>query len=180
MNLTLKKTEKSEYKLVKRLYMIAFPPEERPPFFMLTRGVNRGHGDMLIARDGDEFVGFCYLISNEKAAYLFFFAIKESRRGMGYGSAILAELRQMYDGRRIFLARESLDETAENYSERVRRHGFYLRNGFSDLDVKIKEATVTYDVMSIGGDVSAEEYDELITSWCGKFLRKFIKMEIIQ
>ncbi len=180
MNLTLKKAVKAEYKLIKTLFISAFPPEERPPFFMLRRGADKGHGDMLIARDGDEFIGFCYLISNAVAGYLFFFAIKEDKRGMGYGSAVLAELHKMYGGKRIFLARETLDETAENYGERVRRHEFYLRNGFSDLSVKIKEATVTYDVMSMGGDVAPKEYDELITLWCGKFLRKFVKMEMTE
>ncbi len=179
MSLILKKAEKAEYKLVKALFVSAFPSEERPPFFMLRRGADKGHGDMLLAWDEDEFVGFTYLISNERTGYLFFFAINEDKRGMGYGSAVLAELRKMYEGKQIFLARESLDEAAENYAERVRRHKFYLRNGFSDLRVKIKEATVTYDVMSIGGDVAPEEYDKLMTAWCGKFIRRFVKMEMI-
>lgn len=180
MSVTLKKAEKAEYKLIKPLFISAFPPEERPPFFMLKRGAAKGHGDMLIARDGDEFIGFCYLIANDRAGYLFFFAIEENKRGMGYGSAVLSQLRKMYNGKCIFLARETLDETAENYAERKRRHEFYLRNGFSDLSVKIREATVTYDVMSIGGDVTADEYDELITAWCGRFIRKLVKMEIIE
>lgn len=179
MSLILKKAEKSEYKFVKALFVSAFPPEERPPFFMLRRGADKGHGDMLTAWDEGEFIGFAYLISNAVVGYLFFFAIEENKRGMGYGSTILSEIRKMYEGKRIFLARESLDETAENYAERVRRHEFYLRNGFSDLSVKIKEATVTYDVMSIGGDVAAKEYDELISAWCGKLIRKFVHMEMI-
>lgn len=180
MSLVLKKAEKAEYRKIKALFLGAFPPEERPPFFMLKRGVDKGNGDMLTAWDGNEFVGFVYLITNTVVAYLFYFTIEEDKRGMGYGSAILAEIRKIYEGKRIFLARESLDEAAENYAERVRRHKFYLRNGFSDLSVKIREASVTYDVMSIGGDITAREYDGLMTAWCGKLIRKFVCLEIIE
>lgn len=180
MNITLEKSQKSDYKQIKKLFVKAFPPEERPPFFMLKRGIKKGAGIMLTARDGDEFVGFVYLLCHGDTAYLFFFAIQADRRGSGYGSAVLGRLKEMYKGKRVFLARETLDECAENYSERVRRHGFYLRNGFEDMPVKIKEASVVYDVMGIGGGVTAEEYDKLITRWCGRLVRKFVDMRIIE
>ncbi len=180
MSITLKTAEKTDYKQIKKLYVNAFPPEERPPFFMLKRGEKRGFGDMLTAWDGDEFIGFVYLVVGDDTAYLFFLAIDENKRGRGYGSDILGAVAKIYKEKKIFLAREQLDEAAENYEERVRRHSFYLKNGFVDLPIKIKEASVTYDVMGIGGNVTSEEYDKLITHWCGKFMRKFVDMRIIE
>lgn len=113
-------------------------------------------------------------------AYLFFFAIEPDKRGKGYGSKVLGKLKERYEGKRLFLAREQLDERSNNYGERVKRHEFYLHNGFEDLPCRIKEAWVIYDVMGTGGKVSAEEYDALISSWTGKWIRKIVDMRIIE
>ena len=80
---------------------------------------------------------------------------------------------------RIFLAREQLDKSAENYAQRVSRRNFYLRCGFEDLPCCIKEGSVVYDVMGIGGIVTAEEYHKLIKPWAG-FLLKIVDMRIIE
>lgn len=180
MNITLTNATEKEYKEIKPLFLSAFPPEERPPFFIVKNRAKKGAAEMLVVRDGEKFVGFVYLVSNDKLAYLFFLAISEDCRQSGYGSAVLKKLSEMCRGKRLFLAREELDERADNYEERVKRHAFYLKNGFADLGSKLKEASVVYDVMGIGGDVLPEEYDELISRWCGKLARKFIDMRIIK
>ena len=143
MTLTLKKITKDDRKTVKKLYLTAFPKCERPPFFMLNSGVKKGAGDFLVAKDGEVFIGFAYTVIYKDMAYLFYFAIDKEQRGKGYGSAVLGRLKEIYSGKRFFLAREMLDENAENYGERVKRREFYLKNGFADLSVKIKEASVT-------------------------------------
>lgn len=176
MNLTLANATASEIKMIKELYYSAFPKEERSPFGLMKRRAKQGRGRMLAAKDGGEFVGFTYIIENADCAYLFYLAIVPQTRGAGYGSAILAQLREMYKGKRLFLARESLDPASDNYEQRVRRHEFYLRNGFSDLSCKIREGKVTFDVMSIGGNITPNDYEELITRWIGKFRKKFVTM----
>jgi len=180
MKVMFKKANKKDYKRIKKLFISAFPPEERPPFFILKSKAEKGKGDMLSIYDGEVFIGFVYIVCRLDTAYLFFFAIEADKRGCGYGSAVLVELLKEYEGKRLFLAREQLDENSDNYDERVRRHKFYLKNGFCDLPVKIKEGNVIYDVMGVGGSVTAEEYDLLITQWCGKFMRKFVDMRIIE
>lgn len=178
MSIVLKKT--NDYGKIKELYLTAFPRDERAPFSLIRRRARQGRADMLCAYDGEEFVGFAYMVCLRDLAYLFYFAIDESRRGMGYGSAVLAELKKRYEGKRLFLAREQLDESADNYGQRARRHEFYLRNGFEDKRFQIKEASVIYDAMGIGGEVSAKEYRELIEHWNGKLMRKLIDMRIIE
>jgi len=178
MSIVLEKTNDCDK--IKELYLRAFPRDERAPFSMIRRRARQGRADMLTARDGEEFVGFVYMVCLGDLAYIFYFAIDADKRGMGYGSAVLTELKKRYEGKRLFLAREQLDESADNYAQRLRRHEFYLRNGFEDKRFKIKEASVIYDAMGIGGEVSAEEYRELIEHWNGKFMRKLIDMRIIE
>lgn len=180
MSVTLEQTKERDFPLVKKVFLEAFPPEERPPFFLLKRRARQGRGECLTIRDDGKFGGFVYLIRHKDMAYLFFFAIEKNCRGKGYGGEVLKLLRERYRGGRLFLARERLDEAAENYDQRVRRHGFYLRGGFEDLSCKIKEGGVVYDVMSIGGDISAEEYDALISRWAGRLVRRLIDMRIVE
>lgn len=177
MNLSLKPAGRQDMKKIKRLYLAAFPPEERAPFGFIRRRAGK-RADMLAAFDKGEFIGFAYTVTHEDMAYLFYFAICEDKRGMGYGSAILERLIEIYSGKRFFLAREQLDSSAENYTQRINRHSFYLHNGLIDLPGHITEAGVIYDVMGIGGEVSPADYDGLITPWAGKFIKKRADMRL--
>lgn len=179
MSITLEKYVKSDKKQVKKLYLTAFPAEERAPFFIMMNREKRGKSEMLVARDKGEFIGFVYMVCDEKLAYLFYLAVDDSKRGQGYGTKIIEALKEKYKGRRLFLAREQLDKSAENYEQRVNRHNFYLHCGFEDLPCCIKEGPVVYDVMGIGGSVTAEEYHSLIKDWAG-ILLKIVDMKIIE
>lgn len=178
INMTLETAGKNDYAQIKRLYRRAFPREERAPFFIMKKRALEGKGEALVAKEDGEFIGFLYLITYKDLVYLFYFAIDDSRRKKGYGSRILQQLKQRYEGKRLFLAREKLDKSAPNYQQRVKRHEFYMKNGFHDMPYQIREASVIYDVMGVGGDVSAKEYDELILSWSGKIIKRMIKMSL--
>lgn len=177
--MVLEHANKEDLPLVKRLYLSAFPREERPPFFLLLRGLRRQGGELLLAKEQGRFLGFAYLVGTETLGYLFYFAIQENCRGLGYGSEVLRLLKEKYRGKRLFLARETLDSTVNNYAQRLRRHNFYLRNGFVDLPCQIQEGAVVFDVMGIGGEVSAQEYAALMDLWGGKWLRKAANMHMI-
>lgn len=180
MSITLKIADKGDIKSFKSLYFSAFPKNERQPFCLLKSRAKSGRGELHIARDGETFVGFAYVITYLDMAYLFYFAIDGELRGKGYGSEILTELKRIYEGKRLFLARETLDEGADNYDQRVKRHSFYLKNGFSDLPAKIEESSVVFDVMGIGGTVKAEEYGAMMTAFCGKIIRRIAGMRLIE
>ncbi len=163
---------------VRLLYLRAFPAEERAPFWVMKRRALQGRGELLVARQDGTFAGFAYVVGNARAAYLFFFAIADGQRGRGYGSAVLAALKERYAGKALFLARETLDEQAENYDQRTRRHAFYLRNGFCDLPLFIQEAGVTYDVMGVGGAPRPEDYKSLMRAWAGPVLTRLVPMQM--
>ncbi len=162
--------DKRIWKKLKKLYIEAFPADERAPFYMLKANAKRGRGEMLAAYDNNELVGMAYIIGDTDLGYLFYFAIMPGLRGKGYGSKILSLLRDRYSGGRLFLAREQLDESADNYSQRLKRHEFYLKNGFTDLNATIQEADVVYDVMITSGEVSPQEYADLMLNWAGRFM----------
>lgn len=51
-----------------------------------------------------------YIINYLDLSYVFYFALDDSQRGQGIGSAVLREIRKLYSGRRFFLALEQLDK----------------------------------------------------------------------
>lgn len=159
----------------RELYISAFPAEERAPWFLLSRRAKQGRAEALAALEGDEFAGLAYVVVLGDMAYLFYLAVAEERRGQGMGGQIIAALRERYAGKRLFLAREQLDKSAENYKQRESRHRFYLANGFEDWDSIIREGPVTYDVMGTGKPVSPEEYHALISGWAGRFANLFFR-----
>lgn len=101
--------------------------------------------------------------------------MEEGQRGRGTGGKIIAALRERFPDKRIYLAREQLDESAGNYPQRESRHRFYLANGFRDWDITIKEGPVTYDVMGMGTPVTPPEYRALISGWAGKLPGLFFR-----
>lgn len=168
---------KHDYKAIKKIYAEAFPADERAPFRMLKRRAVNGNAQMLIAKRDEEIVGFAYTVSDDSVAYLFYFAVSAGMRGNGVGTEILRLVKEKFTNKRLFLAREQLDENADNYAVRVRRRDFYMRNGFTDIPRTIKEATVIYDVMTTGGDISRDEYLSLMKKWGGNKVLKLVDMQ---
>lgn len=180
MGFRLRKYIPADRSAVKKLYLSAFPADERAPFFLLLMRAKAGKADILTAHDGKIFIGFAYVVRWKNLVYLFYLAVDENKRGMGYGRKIIEAVKSRYKGSRIFIAREQLDKSAENYAQRVNRRNFYIKCGFRDLPYCIKEASVIYDVMSVGGIVRPAEYNALITSWSGKILKSFVDMKMIK
>ncbi len=161
-------------KEIKELFTKAFPREERPPLPFLFRRVKKGKGDFCAVLDGDRFVGLTLVAEAEGVAALMFFAISDSVRGQGYGSRVLQALQAQYAGKKLFLTIEPLDEKAPNYRQRVRRKAFYKRNGFESMGYTVREAGVTYELLSYGGDVTKEEYRAVTEKLFGKLAYSLI------
>lgn len=163
---------------IRALYREAFPLEERAPFVLLRRRAQQGRGTLLVAVDRGVFCGFFYVLDDDDLAYVFYFAVHPEQRGKGRGSEMLALLRRYYSGKRLFLALEAPDEAAANAEQRRRRWRFYERNGFVQLPGHIKEGSVVFEVMGIGGRVYAEEYARLVRRWCGKWYQRLVDLKL--
>ncbi len=180
MKLVKTENTKTEYARIKALYIEAFPPEERAPFHMLKSRAKKGRAECWNLEDDGRWIGFAYVICNDKLAYLFYFAIDEKLRGKGYGSEAIKELVKNYSGKKLFLALEDWREEAENSKQRLKRHAFYERNGMKDLPYRLREAKVVYALMGSGGKVEPEEYRVLIDKWLGWPLKLIRDMMIIK
>lgn len=162
-----------DYKNIKRLYRTAFPKEERAPLWFLLKKAKWQNIDFSAVYDGGKWVGIIYAVTDSMLTYVMYLAIQETERGSGYGSEVLKAIAKRYRGTRLVLSIEELNEAAPNYKQRVRRKEFYLKNGFQDLNCRVKEFGVTYELLSFGGNVSKEEYKELIQSFRPKLLAGF-------
>lgn len=152
---------------IKRLYFTAFPESERAPFDKLVRKARRRNINFFACMNGDEWVGFVYVLNHKDLSYIFYLAVDDAHRGKGFGTAILRALLRKYHGRRLFLAIEQLDKSAPNYPQRLKRQDFYMRAGFERLGQRLQEAYVIYDLLGIGGKIKKSEYRTLICGFAG-------------
>lgn len=149
------------------LYIKAFPREERMPFTLMQLFSKRNCADWWSFYDGDTHVGFIHIIKDGDVGYVFYYAIREGLRGKGYGSRILSFIKEKYSGTRLILAIEPIDESADNYEERVRRKKFYARNGFFSCGRRIKEAGVEYEMLGTHDTVTNEDFERVMKAFLG-------------
>ena len=129
---------------VRRLYLSAFPKIERHPVMELFSASSKG-----------------------RAEFLLYFAVDESKRNKGYGSAILDSIRKRYEGKDVVLLIESLHEECDNMDIRIRRKGFYLRNGFRDTGLIQSSCggEANYDILNTSERFSKEAYRYMLTNY---------------
>ena len=152
-----------DYKSVKELYLSAFPSVERVPFWLLMKKSKNEGADFYAIYDEEKWIGLIYAITDGEVVYVYYYAISEKERGHGIGVAVLDEFKNLYNGKRIFLAIEQLEEeNAPNQKQRMSRYKFYQRCGFLRLNAKIVETKITFDVMAYGGEVNPESYNKMM------------------
>ncbi|MBR1764149.1 MAG: GNAT family N-acetyltransferase [Ruminococcus sp.] len=179
MKITLKKADSESLPRLEALYLSAFPENERAPFGRLVKMSRKPWVNFFEARADGEPAGLLYVVNYRDLSYVFYFAVREDLRGRGIGSAILAAARRKYSGRRLFLAIEQLDESAENYAQRLSRRSFYIKNGFEPLGSKAREGPVVFDLLGIGGPVGNREYRALMRSALGPLMMLVLPIGII-
>lgn len=183
-------SNKEECRLIEKIYTQSFPDNERAPMKLLKKRADQGKADFLAVYDAEKIVGMAYVVCLRDLAYLFYIAVDKAERGKGYGTQTIAALLERYRGKRFFLALEQLDETADNYTQRVKRHAFYSACGLHDLPFKLKEGTVTFSAMGKymadndpGADeaftVRPEEYGELMRRYMGFIMSRIVDVRLL-
>lgn len=124
------KPESPDIARVRALNAEAFPPEERIDVDYLLEGLEGLEQEVLgIYADG-RFAGFFAMTILGRCAYISYFAVCSALRSGGIGSAALKRLCGHYPDCQIVVDFEAPDARAGNNATRLRRRGFYLRNGF--------------------------------------------------
>lgn len=161
------------YRRLKKLYLEAFPANERAPLFFLKLKARTPACEMLGVYDEETFVGLAILVVHEKLVYTFFLAVEAAQRGAGRGSAILADIAQRHPDKTLMLCIEDVDEDCDNLPLRLRRRAFYMRNGYQPAGFKVNEAGVIYEMLSTA-PVAYADYQRLMTAFLGKTLFRII------
>ena len=136
------------YEQIRMLYQTAFPEEEQIPWDNLMHLADKMPLDFTIYYDGDDFVGFTIVYPRQSFNWFWYFAVRAELRGKGYGQQILSRLTERYKDKSNILDMESPEQQpCDNLEQRIRRHGFYLRNGFRDTHVSRTYDGITYTII---------------------------------
>ena len=142
---------------------------------LLYHKAKSGKASFYASVDNGEFVGFAYVIQSDKMVYVFFLAVEEDKRGMGYGSKILAKIKEMYPDKTVTLEIEdTAKKDADNYDERIKRLEFYKRNGFFQLDIRVVEAGVGFELLGTKPVALKKDFLTLMKNYLGLVLFKYV------
>ena len=180
-------TENANDGQLKQLYETAFPKEEQIPWDDLVRLIGEMHLDFTAYYEGEEFIGFTIvyprpsLTSSSSVTtqpcsselgrpsllrpfnWYWYFAVKEELRGKGLGQKILNQLIERYKGQSCVLDMESPRQECDNEEQRLRRHAFYLRNGFRDTNVYRCWDELEMTIMMMGpGTFTLQDWEEIV------------------
>ena len=89
-----------DLKKIERLYITAFPEDERIPFVYLQKKLKK-KTTYLYALYDPSFKGFVYCTLNKDILYIFYLAIQDEDRGQGYGSSFLKFLKETFSHCRL-------------------------------------------------------------------------------
>lgn len=155
----------------------AFPPCEYMPMEEIFAFAEKTNSHVLGIYDRQQLVGFILFVKNKECGYIFFLAIEKSARSKGYGGAALEALAATYPDLQIILDFEEIEEKAENFSQRIRRKQFYLRNGFCETGRYTLLRGNRFEVVCNHGPLRVEPFRELISlihTYCPDFPDKLL------
>lgn len=141
------------YWQVRQLYHTAFPPEERPPYFLTWLFSLRSAIDFVAYDDRGDFVGLAYTVTTSQGRFVLFLAVTDEHRSRGYGSLILRDIAEQTPDLPCFLCMEPMDERATNYEQRLKRLAFYERNGYCRQGWNYHELDETYEILATWDDL---------------------------
>lgn len=179
---------------IKQLYQTAFPENEQIPWDDLARLIGEMHLDFTAYYENDEvmeqreqsdacidfaesrqnstegqFIGFTIVYPRPSFNWYWYFAVRPELRGGGKGQQILTNLIEKYKGQSCVLDMESPRQECFNKEQRLRRHAFYLRNGFRDTNVYRYWDDLEMTIMMMGeGTFTKQDWDDIVSE-----LRKF-------
>lgn len=168
------------YLNVIELYKEAFAGVQRIPSWLLRFMMRNGKPGFSVLYEGDKWLGLIYIVESSDIVFVQFFAISESLRSGGYGSKVVDSMKYAYVDKRIVLNIEDLDDTSENYQQRLKRKAFYTSNGFESTGYIVKEPGERLEMLILGGSINRKEISALYKRLFGKLVGSFLVPEVIK
>lgn len=150
----------SNLQQIKTLYKNSFPREERDNIAHLIHHHKDKINDidLLAFEDENQFIGFVFMLSHGRFSHILYFAIAPELRSHGYGSKVLEMVFEYRKGQTFLVDVEPIEDKCINISEREKRISFYQRIGFKSTGLYYSWNGVDYQILSIFGDVSVNEF----------------------
>ena len=156
--------------IIKGIYNSTFPKFQQIPVRFLLHKTKNEAVKFNAYYDEDLLVGFSYTITYDDLTYVLYLASNPDFHSKGYGSQILACIKEQYPNNRIILNLEGQDEKAKNSEQRKKRKNFYLKNGYAPAGMSLKFINgLTADVLIINGTCTVAEFRALFKRYLGIF-----------
>ncbi len=160
------KSSTRDFDEIERIYVDSFPAKERVPLDSLLSAPEGVQSDLMAVKFGEEVTGMYCVIRGDGMTFLFYLAVSGDRRDLGLGRRILEHIKEEYQSP-ILLNIELVPEGAPSTDVRVRRRSFYLRNGFSDTGMVLRDEQGAFNILS-DSEADLEEYQRLLDSLGGE------------
>lgn len=162
----------------------AFPRMERKPLSAMEKLMAAGRYEALGLYDGEELAAYALLWQtvDGRAVLLDYLGVPRDRRGQGWGSRMLAQLRRIYGERAAILAEVEAPEAEEpgERSLQERRLDFYRRAGFRYAGFDSRLFGVHYRLLAAGAGEEPELLAAYRTLYQGHFpgavFRRFVQI----
>lgn len=129
----------------------AFPQNEYVPLEKLLALNPELQVDLWAMMEEDKPSGFTVIMKSGACAYIWYLAVSSRSRGSGLGSQTLTMLPELYPDCQVVVDFEAILPDAPNNAQRIRRTGFYKRNGFHMTTMRLHYMQ-----------------DEFVAAWKGK------------
>ena len=150
--------------IYKERLVVDFPKDEQKPLSVIHSAMDQGIYECFGLMDGEEIVGYVFLVSLEGEYLVDYVAVNPAVRNQGLGSELLRQLLLALDGANsLILEVEDPDKakTPEERSLQTRRYEFYLRNHFCDTGVRVSCFGVPFRILA-AENVALHARDELL------------------
>ncbi len=171
-------SQDKNYARVIDLFFEAFPKVQSLPPWVMKYRMRNGKPGFNILYEQKTWVGFIYIKKYKDIVFVKFLAVSEQLRSGGYGSKIMDAMKNKYSGQRIVLNIEELDKNEDNYQQRVKRKGFYQKNGFYSTGYLVKEPAERQEMLIYGGVITKEEINEMYKHFLGSVLYALLRPEV--
>ena len=157
--ITLKKPKNFKHWLaLYRLYLQAFPKAERKPWRMIRKMYRLGRSDVWYAMEGSRFAGLAITINSPDVILVDYLAVSKHHRNRGIGGQILTRMKEYYPGKGLFLEIENPYAHTPDQALRQRRKAFYLRCGFTPMQVMVYLFGVEMELLGMDCSLNFEQY----------------------
>ncbi len=158
-NLSMTPPEKlSDWLRLRRLYVRAFPREERKPFFVILGMYRRGNSDMWCIRERGRVTGLAFTVNSPRIILLDYLAVDARCREKGVGTWAMGRLMEHYRDRGLVVEIESTLEKTPDIQQRQRRKAFYEHCGMVSRTVEAEVFGVRMELMEHNCSLSFEDY----------------------